>query len=200
MKLLALLILLALPGFAALAPAVPPATVETSEEYAAWSAVLNYAYPADASRQLVIENRIPAVHQKPIPDAGRAYQSYSELEIIEEASRSPYTLEKKFTLKLPYVLIAKEDEPGFFLNPAGGGIDKEHGAKLQNAWDHFCKMYPGAYGIVQLSRVGFLNHMSQAAVLVTSREGGSTSVSKLFLLTKKDGAWEVESVVPLMAA
>lgn len=193
MKFLALIVLLALPSSTALAPAAPLAAVEDPEEYAVWSTVLTYAYPADSHRQLVIRDRIPAIPERPTDSTLPFHSSWSELEIIDDASRQPYSLERKFTLNLPYVLISKEEEPELSLAPPGGA-SKEGVAKMQNEWNQFYKKYPGACGIIDLSRVGFLNHRTQAAVLVGSREGVATITAKHYFLTKKNGFWEVEKV------
>jgi hypothetical protein len=197
MKLLAMSVLLVLPSFAAL-PRAQLAAVEQPEEYAVWSAVLTYAYPADASHQFLIEDRVPAVPER-APDPNRPFHTgWSALEVIDDASRQPYFLEKKFTVKLPYVLISREEEPEISLAPPDR-ISKEDAAKMQNDWNQFYKKYPGAYGIITLSRVGFLNHRTQAAVLLGNRGGFAATAFKLYFVTKKSGFWEVESVIRLFS-
>lgn len=198
MKILTLASLLAIPCLALAASAGRTAVSEQPDEYAVWSVVLNYGYPAAASRQLVIENEIAAIAEAPTQKGTPAHHSYSEIEAITDESRRPFTLEKRFTLELPYVLIPRRKRP----EPTqmcfdSGTVKIDNVAKLQKEWDQFYKKYPGAYGIVGLSRVAFLNHGTQAAVMVSSRERISISAEKLYLLARKNGSWEVESVTPL---
>jgi hypothetical protein len=195
MGLLALVVLLALPRSAALGPGDSRTAVEDPEEYAVWSAALTYAYPVDASRQLVIQDRTCAIPER-LTDPSRPFHStWSEIKIVEDASRQSYAVEKEFTLKLPYVLISKEEEPELSQTSPSGRTSKEDAAKMQNDWDQFYKKYPGAYGILELSRVGFLNHRTQAAVFVESIEGVTTSAGRLYFLTKKNGFWKVQQNV-----
>jgi hypothetical protein len=198
MKALPLVSLLAIPCLAFVSAAGGAGGPKQPEEYAVWSAVLTYSYPAGASRQLVIENQTVAVPERPAPNGAQRNHSYSEIEVIDDASRqSSYTLEKKFTLGLPYVLVPKNEQPQEAVIDSVGQANKDNVAKVQNEWDQFHKKYPGAYGIVGLSRVGFLNHGTQAAVIVVSREGILGSGGKLYFLSKKNGSWEVETVTPL---
>lgn len=199
MKTLTLTSLLAIPCLALAASAPTTAVSEQPDEYAVWSVVLNYGYPAAASRQLVIENEIAAVPESPSQNSAHPYDSYSEIEIIIDESRQPFTLERKFTLELPYVLVPRDEQPEpTRMSLDSGKVKIDNFAKLQSEWDQFYKKYPGAYGIVGFSHVAFLNHGTQAAVIVTSRERISTSAGKLYLLAKKNGSWEVAMVTPLI--
>jgi hypothetical protein len=178
----------------------PTVVIENPEEYAVWSTVLNYAYPADATHQLVIEDATVVFPDLEAENGVHRHPTYSVVEIIADASKRPYSLERKFDLKLPYALISKPERPPLSLALPGGRDSRDEIAKIQPRWDEFYKKYPGAHGILAVSRIAFLNHGTQAAVFVTNQIGASDSRSWQYSLVKENGTWAVKSVELLDSA
>jgi hypothetical protein len=171
------------------------AAIENPEEYAVWSAVLNYAYPAEATHQLVIEDATVVLPDLNFSGNGvYRHPSYSVFEIIADISHRPYSLERKFELRLPYALISKTEAPPISLALPGGRDTRDDIAKMRSSWKGFYKKYPGAHGILALSRVAFVNHGAQAVVYVTNEMGPSDSRDWDYSLARENGTWVVKSV------
>jgi hypothetical protein len=170
------------------------AASENPEEYAVWSAALNYAYPADTTCQLVIEDATVVFPDLDADNGVHRHPTYSVFEIIADISQRPYSLERKFQLKLPYALISKPDTPPISLALPGGRDNKGDIAKLRSRWKGFYRKYSGARGILLLSRVAFLNHEAQAVVYIANEVGPSDSRDWDYLLARENGTWVVKSV------
>jgi hypothetical protein len=192
-RLAALCSLLALFSSSVLSRVAATDVIENPEEYAVWSTVLNYAYSPDATHQLVIEGATVVLAELRTENGAHRHPTYSVVEIIADASKRPYSLERKFELKLPYALISKREKPPISLALPGHRDSRDDTAGMQPRWGEFYKEYPGAHGILALSQIAFLNHGTQAAVFVTNHTGPSDSRSWQYSLAKENGAWEVKS-------
>lgn len=69
----------------------------------------------------------------------------------------------------------------------------------REGWEKFFSEYPGASGLLSLSRVGFDHKKNQALVYVTDMRGNPSGrawgAGSYVLLIKKKGAWRVRGHV-----
>ena len=75
----------------------------------------------------------------PIPDPGIA----SLVRAFQEVNKSPWQLQRKFTLSLPYELVPEESFRSYFKDADAQG------------WKEFYKIYPESGGALSMSAVGF---------------------------------------------
>jgi hypothetical protein len=61
-----------------------------------------------------------------------------------------------------------------------------------SGWTEFSAKYPGASGLVVLSRVGFDADEDTALVFVYYRCGDLCGAGGLYVLVKTDGSWKVQ--------
>ena len=185
--------------FSQLLPADPPqngqiASVEDPEEYAVYSSLLSAKYATQKVQRLVIDDYTPSPKRDPFIGfiAGMTFSGAKRPEVQPETAKDfdaknkeSFALEKKFSLTLPYVLVSESDLREIFRRDAKGYIS-------EGAWRRFYEKYPGAQGIMSLSRVGFNRTKDQALVYVANQSsllGGSGS---FLVLSKRNGKWEIQ--------
>lgn len=163
-----------------------------AEEYAVYNILINSMYvdPYHSQIKLIV-----------IEDHTRVFAMGSDemTKILEHVSKRMPALEKEtilnfqakndkkyplknlFNLKVKYVLISKEETDKIFKN-------------LKH-WDAFYKKYPGAQGIMTLSRTGFNRKMNQALIYMGNMSHSKAGGGGYFLLVKKNGKWIIQKEV-----
>src|SRR3989442_4823164 len=169
----------------------------SSAEYAVYSAVLTQSYARAGITLFVIEDHTENTSGNYEDDiAGHFRYVKKHIPSLSQAAINDYRkkdgesqpLTRLFKFKIKYALISRTKFEGF----AGPGemmeISKE-------GWEKFYQEYPGALGLVALSRVGFDPKKNQALVYVTDMRGHpsgrSWGAGSYVLLIKKHGAWRV---------
>jgi hypothetical protein len=168
------------------------------EEYAVYSALINNdlgdrgsrsssSSTADADRVLVIDARTSlwdiSVGDESSNFFAELKKSSQELQPetandLQVKSNEVTNLERKFDIKIKYVLVSDEEIEGFFKS----GVD---------GWKTFYQKYPNSNGFLTLSRVGFNADRTQALVYKGWHCGGLCGSGSYFLLRKKKGGWVV---------
>ena len=64
---------------------------------------------------------------------------------------------------------------------------------MRSSWKQFYEEYPGAQGILTISRVGFNPDKNEAVVYIQNVASLIVASGKLFFLTKKNGSWEFQT-------
>jgi hypothetical protein len=112
---------------------------------------------------------------------------------LKTKNKAHYALENKFSSKLPCILINSKDEIKVFYAVPISPADKDFAEKTRSSWQRFYEEYPGAQGILTISRVGFNSDKSLAVVYIANKACLMLASGKLFFLAKKNGSWEIRS-------
>jgi len=177
-----------------------PSPIQDAEEYAVYSAVLNAEFAAEtATRQFVIDDYTPSPKKPKFTGfIGGLTFSGAALPPIDPQTAADFdakikessALERKFSLNLPYVLVSECDLRKIFPPDAQGHIDA-------GPWQQFYEKYPGALGIISLSRVGFNSTKQEAVVRVAVQYGLLGGSGKVFVLSKRSEKWEIRKKVTI---
>jgi hypothetical protein len=169
--------------------------VQDPEEYAVYCALLNAQYPADKLQPLVIVTETESKPTRPfIGHAAGWMWTGAKWPETETETKSDFDakfamsslLERRFdNLKIPYVRLTSEKLRAIFANDADA-------TEYRSAWPRFYKQYPGAPGIISLSRVGFNSKKDQALVYVGTQSGLLGGSRDVFLLSKNNKTWEIQ--------
>jgi hypothetical protein len=168
--------------------------VQDATEYEIWSAVLAKKYGDGSFQRLVVRDRTEILMPEPIAkrwqNSERDTEAFSDLKIKNETQ---HALENKFSLKLPCILINSDAESKVFRSMPDSRADKDYAEKVQSGWQQFYEEYPGAQGILTISRVGFNSNKSLAVVYIANTASLMLASGKLFFLAKKNGTWEIQT-------
>ena len=188
--------------FAQSAPGPAPQSGQTvfisdPEEYAVYSALLSAQYPTKAPQVLVIDDWTPSSEREPNvgfvgglagTGAGRPDVQAETAADFETKRKQSVGLERKLSPKLSYVLVSESELTAIFHPDANGMVGRA-------PWREFYEKYPGAQGIMSLSRVGFNKAKNEALVYVIKQQqllGGSAC---FYVLVKQQGVWKVKKTV-----
>ena len=159
------------------------------EEYAVYSAILSEFYPKPGTTSLVISNPAGAdrflagVTEKniyfAIPGGPRVSQdTFADLLQRDKTNR---WLERRLEVKTDYALIDFREIKRLFNDFAiSNDLSQE-----------FKEKYPGAFGFIRLSRVGFSTLMDEAAVFVSWTCGHLCGDGEFVLLSKQGRVWTI---------
>jgi hypothetical protein len=156
------------------------------EEYAVYSAVITQMYVP--TTLIVLRNEVAVVgSDAPFRPVLNQLTSLSRatMKDYDAKNKAPHPLKPLFTLPIPYVLIGQEE------------IDAVHQDQVAG-WKRFSEKYPGAPGIITVSRVGFNAWRTQALLLVAQSCAPMKPTHErcgrghYVLLVKKNGTWEIE--------
>jgi hypothetical protein len=86
-----------------------------------------------------------------------------------------------------------EAESKLFYSTPSEPKDEAWVEKVRSSWKQFYEEYPGAQGILTISRVGFNPDKNKAVVYIQNVASLMVASGKLFFLTKKNGSWEVQT-------
>ena len=163
--------------------------VKDPDEYAVWSAVLAKKYADGSYLKLVIRDRTAMYVPDPIArrwqNSERDTEAFSDLKAKNKAQS---VLENKFNVKSPCILMTGEAESKLFYSTPSEPKDEAWVAKVRSSWKQFYEEYPGAQGILTISRVGFNSDKSEAVVYIHNVASLMNASGKLFFLTKKNGS------------
>jgi len=160
------------------------------EEYAVYSAMLSELYPKPGATSLVISNPaganrfLASVTEKniqfAIPGGPRVSQdTFADLLHRDKSNR---WLERRLDVKTDYALVDFREIKRLF----------NDFAMSNDLSEEFKEKYPGAFGFISLSRVGFNARMDEAAVFVTWKCGHSLCGEGEFVLLLKHGrVWTI---------
>lgn len=164
------------------ATAAPPLP---AAEYALYSALLAHGL-APETREAVIADSTTGDPSRVVDGAAssaRATELGTRVELLREWARlnqQVFTLERRFTLQMPYVLFAESDRDLLFRgdNPEAG-------------WKLFYTRYPGSDGLIRLSRAAFDG--TQALVYLEFQCGPECGSGRLVQLSRDArGNWQVD--------
>lgn len=183
-----LLLLVACP-LATNAQSIENAAIER-EEYAVYSAMLSGIYPKAGATSLVISNPAGANRfladvterniQFAMPGGPRVSQdTFTDLLHRDKSNR---WLERRLDVSTDYALVDFREIKRLF----------NDFAMSNDLSEEFKEKYPGAFGFISLSRVGFNARMDEAAVFVTWKCGHSLCGEGEFVLLSKQGrVWTI---------
>jgi hypothetical protein len=149
------------------------------EEYAVYSAVITQMYVP--TKVIVLRNEVAVVgSDTPFRPLLNRLTSLSRATMndYDAKNKAPHPLRPLFTLPNPYVLIGQEEIDAVYQDQGAG-------------WKRFAEKYPGAPGIITVSRVGFNAQRTQALLLLGQGCGTRCGRGLYVLLVKKHGTWEI---------
>lgn len=167
------------------------------EEYAVYSALINKDLKdsegqerrKDAGERVLIINESTSLWEGFVVDESKNFfeelkRSSQELQPetvndLQVKSNDTSKLERKFSIKIKYLLVKDEEIDALFKDDVMGG------------WEAFHRKYPKSSGFLTLSRVGFNEDKTQALVYKGWSCGGLCGGGSYILLTKKKGVWVV---------
>jgi hypothetical protein len=177
----AVLLLLLLPP-SAFAASDTPASVHP-DEYAVYSAVLRHGLAADTPRVVVAKHTavrldlIEALRVHPNAVLAELAPPPAVLEDFVIANKDQTVLEPQLDLAMEYVLLDNAE-----INTAFG----------PEGWKGFYTRYPGAPGVVRVSRIGFDTELQHALVMIEQICGSECGAGRLVYLSRVEtGSWRV---------
>ena len=181
------LFLAAVPGCGLLGPGAAPGKRGNAEaeEYAAYDSLIRAKFTVEGVDTMVVGAltstdpcdweiaRRTEQLQREMPELGE-----STLEDFRSKNRIQYLLHPRmFRTRVKIVMLSEEQAEEMF--------------RRRNGWQAFYTRYPGARGILRLSRVGFNRSRSQALVYAAFSEDYLAGRGYYLLLTKTGGTWSV---------
>lgn len=173
-------------GCAAPLRAQEPAPRQPTAEDSVWAAVLA-ADSAPAGRRLVVRARTSSVGGGPTGGSAaerrpRGIES-ATVDDFEERNRHDREIGPLPGMRVPIVVASEAT-----LNSLPSAMDGD----VDGYWRAFYRRFPGAAGLVTLSRVGFNAARTQAVVGVSRGCGGLCGTGTVVLLERDpDGHWRV---------
>jgi hypothetical protein len=149
------------------------ASVQDPEEYAVYSALLNARYASKGVQRLVIDDWTPSTKKNQFigliggltPTGAKRPEVPTEIAAdFDEKNKDTFILKNRFSMKLPYVLVAESELREIFHLDSQGHLS-------QDPWHLFYEKYPGSRGIISLSRLGFNSTKDVALVYVANQSG-----------------------------
>lgn len=176
-------LLLVLPSLAAAAPARAQ-HAPTEREYAVWSALLDTRNGVGAVKRIVIVDSTRqgdhGLSAGPWPVGGGLVPD-DVLQSFREANSKPWPLENRFRTRVPVQLLSQAGKQA-----VPKDSDEKEGRNVTNG------RFPGAGGVVTLSRVGFSGDGRTALVFHRVICGGLCGEDAYFLLALgADARWGV---------
>lgn len=175
-------------------------TVEDLDEYAVLSVLLSKKSQGDKLQRFVIADHTIASKKGPFTGIafGLTFSGARPPEVqpdtkvdFDTKGRDTSLLAAHFNLKLPYVLVSDKELHEVFRDEPKGSPDQE-------GWHRFYERYPGAPGILAISRVGFNASKDQAMIFVIHRAGFLAGSGVFYVMHKQqDGGWEIEKEVTI---
>jgi hypothetical protein len=160
--------------------------VPASEELAAYSAVIEQAYPESRGKLVVIADRTndcPPYEKEP----NWEQNTLNRMPEVSVATFGDYLVKNRqcssllegTELKSRYTVIPDEEVMAVIRSEEAGG------------WDAFYRKYPNSIGFLTFSRIGFNPELNQALVYTGRYHGVRRGSGMDVLLSKKTGSWVV---------
>ena len=187
-----------------------PFAITNDTEYAVYRALIEQIYVigwdkipivAGGTKLMVIESETYLDYNYPLDQANRPSSEF-KVTVLPDTYNSflhqnqrPQTIDStKLALSVPCAIIDPEELYAIFTK------NDQHPKDLWDNWDRFHEKYPGSYGIVQLSRVGFDTQGNQALVYVENDFHDLAAAGYYVLLVRKDDIWVPHDVAWLWVA
>ena len=155
---------------------------DPTDEAAVQSTVLN-EFAREARSLVVLGNTVRGANHYVDEDYRGALQ---ELGALAAGLREDFDRKRAETVpvrqlsaRIPVTLVSR---------PA---LDSIGGANPREYWDAFRSRFPGAFGLIALSRVGFSSDGSHAMVLADYGCGGRCGGTRYYLLERAAGSWRI---------
>jgi hypothetical protein len=167
------------------------------DEYAVYSAVLDTKYSVDKPERFVIAVETTSLRKGAFTGVchGRARGKAKKPEVealtttdFENKNQDTYRLTDRFASSIPCTLATEDDLRQLFFHERQDEADK-------GGWRRFRTGYRGACGILAFSRVGFDPAKTEALVYVEHQKDFRDGFGASFVLSRKEGNWEVRSEV-----
>ena len=179
---------LATPKPAGAMPARPLSDTPEPEEYALWSQIISHGLEQGAQR-VVLALKTSADLRAIVPPGAKLEEVAKRLETTPELlsrwvalNQEPAPLERNFTLSLPYVLLDERIRAELFRSP-----DPALG------WRQFAAAYPGAPGLLRLSRAALDDAGQNALVYVEFHCGARCGSGRLIRAQMGAKGWQLLS-------
>lgn len=153
----------------------------TDEEYAVYSALINSTFLHPKTDLAIIQ-----AHTEFDRESVDIPQEFKD-DLLPKIQRSE-TLERRFDLRVQYVLLDHDQIENLFKKDLGRG------------WERYWKQYPNATGFLGFSRVGFDRAHNKAYVYARETCGGLCGEGYSFVLEKVNGSWQVKEKKHLWVA
>jgi hypothetical protein len=174
------------------------ALIQDPEEYVVYSALLNSKFASAKVQQFVINDETSSRTKQPfigfiggrVGTGAKRPETESDTMSDFDAKNNDNSclLERRFDLKVEYILVADEKLHIIFVRDKDGHLDME-------SWPRFYKLHPGTPGIVVFSRVGFNAKKDQALVYVAIQSGLVGGSGTYFVLAKSNKNWEIQNQI-----
>jgi hypothetical protein len=164
------------------------------DEYAVYSDLLNALFSSSKAQQFVINSETSSKSKGAFvgliggfvrTGASRPQTESDTKTDFDQKNDKSNLLERHFELNIPYVLLSSNDLRAIFV-PDG---DDHH--LDMDAWKRFYGEYPGAAGVLALSRVGFNSKKNQALVYVQIQHNLLGGKAWFVLLSKTEKNWKI---------
>jgi hypothetical protein len=143
----------------------------SADEYAVYSALINAKYIKSWTELAVIQTR---THFDLMGrDAPKEFA-----DSLTAKNLNTYTLERRFDIRVKYVLLDEKQ------------LDELFRADLEKGWDNYWKQCPHATGLLTLSRVAFNAKGDEALLNASEVCGPLCGYGYLFRLKKDKGGWK----------
>lgn len=162
-----------------LTPKPTPSAAEIEKEEEAI-----YAFFAGTSSAVILENTSAGIGD-PTPQEMRqqlqdTFQNISDdtIKSFVERNAEPVQLSAEMELGVDYVLLSEEELAEISSQPDWG--------------EALAERYPGSYGYLIFSRVGFNRTLDQAVIYVGNVAGPLMGSGDIFLMEKVNGEWVIK--------
>ena len=153
----------------------------TDEEYSVYSALINSTF-------LHPKTDLAIIHAYTDFDSSTVVIPKEFEEDLLPKKEHSQTLERRFKLKVEYLLLNNDQHKSLFKQG------------IVNGWELYWKKYPKATGLLGFSRVGFDKAHTKAFVYVSEICGSLCGNGYSFILEKVNGSWEVKEKNDLWVA
>jgi hypothetical protein len=181
------LFMLSVIALAACAPG--ESSTPLDDEYAVYAALIEDRYLKEDVDLIVIRDQTTVFPLGPDVTYEQVGQDVPALEEATyddflAANQEPAPLDASLDLGFDYTLVSLQELEEFL---AGGPW----------SFDAFYERFPNSQGLMELSRVGFNSDHTQALVYVGNQYDLLGGAGYYLLLSKQDGAWQVDFELPL---
>ena len=186
-----------------------PFMITTETEYAVYRALIEDMYIDDDVKRIVIENKTVLDFELPLYTAARTvfyYTSDKPLDLVvspntfdgfQNRNRQSETLDcTKLALSVPCKILGKQELQELF--PRNEVKIDQSVDSIKDSWNRYYEKYPGAQGIMQLSRIGFDTEGRQALVYVGNQAFDTAGAGFFIVLVRKDDdTWVIRDISEL---
>jgi len=163
--------------------------VRDSEEYSVYSTVLDSQFAHMDAQQFVIRRETHRIEDPEICDLVARDVESETMSDFKAKNGKTYLLERQLDLKTPYVLVSSDELDAIF--------NQKVGVLIVGGWGLFYQRYPGAFGLIDFSRVAFDSKKNQALVYFGYSRNYLGGGSSFLVLSKADKSWKIQKQVTL---